>query len=311
MHRTQRQVWLNRITLVVLSATTLSVSGCAKLYHLSHYNFFGKEWADHQRTYYHSPYTGRIIAKEHGHFCVAEPPCFGYEPTCWTPWPAQCPQQCNQPCLTDTPLILDEVMPSTPSVVSPEPMPPRSDAGAAKGTEAEGEADASTAAARTPDADADADADADETGWREAAPPQDSPEPDDSSGPAPIQKQPLDGQPTNDAVLPLPVETTPVIAWDTSVPRREIDQQMVFVEETTSHPVSPIEPDADVSPIVLSEDTDSPSTVAEQSPAPLAGPETQEPRPERLALRVDATDPAPAPLTPPQATDGRTGLACD
>ena len=31
-----------------------------------------------------------IIPKEHHNVCPVEPPCFGYEPTCWHRWPIEC-----------------------------------------------------------------------------------------------------------------------------------------------------------------------------------------------------------------------------
>ena len=123
MHSTQMNTWLTRMALVVLSATAVLASGCARTYHLTHYNCLGLLAAEHYRPYFHSPQTGRIIAKEHGHFCTVEPPCFGFEPTCWNPWPAECPQQCNPPSQVNVPILMEEVVDPDPSVVQPEEMP--------------------------------------------------------------------------------------------------------------------------------------------------------------------------------------------
>ncbi|MFC1758433.1 hypothetical protein ACFL2H_06650 [Planctomycetota bacterium] len=66
-------------------------SGCAKVYHAVHYNPVSLAMHDHVKNYYHSDKTGRIIAKERC-YIPEEPPCYGYEPTCWTRWPADCPK---------------------------------------------------------------------------------------------------------------------------------------------------------------------------------------------------------------------------
>ncbi len=58
---------------------------------MMHYNCVSEALHDHHRSYYHSPETGRIIAKEHHpSACPVELPCYGYEPTCWRRWPEEC-----------------------------------------------------------------------------------------------------------------------------------------------------------------------------------------------------------------------------
>ena len=54
-------------------------------------------------AYYHSAHTGRIIPREHRKHCVVEPPCFGYEPTCWHRWPDECGRCPVEEVITDMP----------------------------------------------------------------------------------------------------------------------------------------------------------------------------------------------------------------
>lgn len=77
---------------LAIAAIALSTSGCARVYHAVHYNCVSRILHEKPATYYHSEQTGRIIPKD----CCpirGELPCYGYEPTCWHQWPADC-QKC-------------------------------------------------------------------------------------------------------------------------------------------------------------------------------------------------------------------------
>lgn len=76
----------------------LACTGCKgpMAYHFKHYHSPFRAIADSNKSYFHSSETGRIIPKNPcASYC--EPACFGYEPTCWSPWPAECPGNCPMP----------------------------------------------------------------------------------------------------------------------------------------------------------------------------------------------------------------------
>jgi hypothetical protein len=84
---------------------------------------------DHSKNYYHSEKTGRIIAKDRC-YIPEEPPCYGYEPTCWTRWPADCPK-CGVDCQCGTDeIVVSEQVIATPgeSIIVDEPQPAELDA---------------------------------------------------------------------------------------------------------------------------------------------------------------------------------------
>ena len=76
--------------MLVVAAVSMTVSlGCAGAYHALHYNSVARSLHEHPKNFYHSGHTGRIVAKHH-QTCPVEPPCYGYEPTCWRRWPVEC-----------------------------------------------------------------------------------------------------------------------------------------------------------------------------------------------------------------------------
>ena len=101
--RTIRQNWTS-VCLLVL--TSVASSGCAKVYHALHYNPVSLAMHENVKTYYHSDKTGRIIPKDQC-YCPEEPPCYGYEPTCWTRWPADCPK-CPIDCECEQPVVVHD-----------------------------------------------------------------------------------------------------------------------------------------------------------------------------------------------------------
>ena len=103
---------------LVLALTTLATTGCAKLYHATHYNAVTEAINEHRRPYYHSSHTGRIIAKKHGKYQPVEPPCYGYEPTCWQAWPLDCPN-----CPPPDRVMSDQVSPESAHDEVAKPMP--------------------------------------------------------------------------------------------------------------------------------------------------------------------------------------------
>ena len=111
-------------------------SGCAPAYHFLHYHAPFEAIARSNKSYFHSQQTGRVIEKNPcATYC--EPGCFGYEPTCWTKWPAECPENCpvQGDVLVDGSIILhEEVISEGPYEEVPKPASP----GAAKpgGTDA-------------------------------------------------------------------------------------------------------------------------------------------------------------------------------
>ena len=90
----------------VLALACVMNSGCAKVYHAVHYNPLSLAMHDHAKNYYHSEDTGRIIAKDRC-FIPEEPPCYGYEPTCWTRWPADCPK-CPVDCECEQEVVISD-----------------------------------------------------------------------------------------------------------------------------------------------------------------------------------------------------------
>lgn len=92
MHANHKRQSLSRSFVTLMTLTSVfSGGGCARLYHMMHYNGVSEALHEHHRSYYHSPATGRIIAKEHHpSVCPVELPCYGYEPTCWRRWPEEC-----------------------------------------------------------------------------------------------------------------------------------------------------------------------------------------------------------------------------
>ena len=93
MERIQQQTWATRLTGWLLLAA-IACTGCgAPMYHFLHYHSPFEAVARSNKTYFHSQKTGRIIEKDAcDTYC--EPACHGYEPTCWSPWPAECPGNC-------------------------------------------------------------------------------------------------------------------------------------------------------------------------------------------------------------------------
>jgi hypothetical protein len=90
MEREPRTILARRATVTGLLVALAGVAGCAPLYHLTHYQYPFAALENRHRSYYHSPQTGKIIPKP-GCQPFAEPPCFGYESTCWQRWPEYCP----------------------------------------------------------------------------------------------------------------------------------------------------------------------------------------------------------------------------
>jgi len=94
MDRKRQTLNLLRIAVVgVLVAA--SCTGCGKpmLYHFKHYQRPFAAISKSNQTYFHSSQTGKIIEKDPcANYC--EPGCYGYEETCWTPWPAECAGNC-------------------------------------------------------------------------------------------------------------------------------------------------------------------------------------------------------------------------
>ena len=90
MHANFTRTYRSLSNLALLATLTSLTSGCAHLYHTINYNPLAELVHEHHRSYYHSPKTGRIIPKEHHNVCPVEPPCFGYEPSCWHRWPIEC-----------------------------------------------------------------------------------------------------------------------------------------------------------------------------------------------------------------------------
>lgn len=71
-------------------------SGCKHhpaAYHFKHYSHGFRAIAESNKPYFHSGKTGRIIPKDP---CGVyyEPSCFGFEATCWSQWPSECPSNC-------------------------------------------------------------------------------------------------------------------------------------------------------------------------------------------------------------------------
>ncbi len=89
MQRIQNFQVIARTTAILAMLIPTGISGCAPLHHLVDHPA-SQMLANKHRTYYHSPHSGRVIPKD-GCFTYCEPGCFGYEPTCWQPWPAECP----------------------------------------------------------------------------------------------------------------------------------------------------------------------------------------------------------------------------
>ena len=91
-------------TLVLMAVCT----GCGTpmAYHFKHYHRPFAAVARSNKTYFHSQQTGRIIEKEPcASYC--EPGCYGFEPTCWTQWPEQCPGACP----TQDEILSEEMLP--------------------------------------------------------------------------------------------------------------------------------------------------------------------------------------------------------
>ncbi len=329
MHSTQINAWLTRMALVVLSTTTVFFHGCAHSYHFAHYNFLGKQAAEHYRPYYHSPHTGRIIAKTHGPYCPVEPPCFGFEPTCWNQWPAQCPSQCNQPVYHEGAVVVEEVVQPAPTAIPAEEMPAeipaeQADPDLDEATDVEEfqefesvtEDPASQDAAPSPLLDESESAfpsvDEEESDLDPLLIPDIVPQDDTSYQPMspdvestrsvknsvtpplekPVEKQSLADQLVDDPVLPPSVElestaqTNSRHLWEVNVPRREMDQKMVLVEETEEPMERAMESATEAARPLMAAILDStrePTLPAMASPAP----EADEPQPERLALRSD------------------------
>lgn len=141
MHANYFTPCLKQTAFAALLASSVLLGGCAKVYHMVHYNPLAEAVQEHQLSYYHSPQTGRIIPKEHHPVCPVELPCFGYEPTCWYRWPGEC-VKCPVPgetIISDLPFgsgtvveevieeKIDQPMPEA-AEVPPEPAPPTDDA---------------------------------------------------------------------------------------------------------------------------------------------------------------------------------------
>ena len=80
--------WLAGFVFVLIVA---GMTGCGKssFYHIKHYQRPFSAIAESNTTYFHSSQSGKIIEKDPcEQYC--EPSCYGYEPTCWTHWPAEC-----------------------------------------------------------------------------------------------------------------------------------------------------------------------------------------------------------------------------
>lgn len=107
----------------LLLGLLMANGGCAKLYHEFHYSPVGRQLAQHQATYYHSPHTGRIVPKDP---CMqyGEPPCFGYESTCWQSWPSECVNCPPPPVTTAVSHVVQPVADSAPKSVVGEALPP-------------------------------------------------------------------------------------------------------------------------------------------------------------------------------------------
>ncbi|MCA9170590.1 MAG: hypothetical protein KDB23_23085 [Planctomycetales bacterium] len=115
MHANPTRPILRWTAYSLLAGASLLSSGCAKFYHMMHYNCLTRSVDDHHLSYYHSPKTGRIIPKEHNQVCQVEFPCFGYEATCWHRWPEECvgcpvqdsvsypAESCQAPCASEAP----------------------------------------------------------------------------------------------------------------------------------------------------------------------------------------------------------------
>ena len=134
MHAKHSRPQLNWVAATLIAATTLMSGGCAKLYHMLHYNCVASLVNEHHRPFYHSPKTGRIIANEHRANCAVEPPCFGYEPTCWHRWPEECGKCPQEEVIMDVPYsdahLLQNYVPgeAVPAdVANPEPAVPAND----------------------------------------------------------------------------------------------------------------------------------------------------------------------------------------
>jgi hypothetical protein len=99
--------------------------GCAHTYHALHYNHIARALHEHPRSYYHSEHTGRIIPKDVP-YCPVELPCFGYEPTCWLPWPADCPKCPVVETIIQGQIPHEPIVPGPPhdSIVTEPPPPP-------------------------------------------------------------------------------------------------------------------------------------------------------------------------------------------
>lgn len=78
------------MAVALIAATTMTSGGCAKLYHTIRYNCVSRLVGESHRTYYHGANTGKIVPKEKRRCNVYEPPCYGYEATCWHRWPEGC-----------------------------------------------------------------------------------------------------------------------------------------------------------------------------------------------------------------------------
>lgn len=94
MERTKRNAKAACYAACVLFLTVACI-GCGHpmMYHFKHYQVPFSGIAESNKTYFHSSHTGRIIPKDEcATYC--EPGCFGYEPTCWTRWPSECPGNC-------------------------------------------------------------------------------------------------------------------------------------------------------------------------------------------------------------------------
>lgn len=77
----------------VLLTVLLTGCGSPMIYHFKHHHRPFEAISRSNKTYFHSQQSGRIIEKDPcATYC--EPGCFGYEPTTWTRWPAQCAGNC-------------------------------------------------------------------------------------------------------------------------------------------------------------------------------------------------------------------------
>ena len=92
-----------RTSAILMAAIVITSGGCAKLFHMIHYNHLSGYVQKHHMAYYHSAHTGRIVSREYRKHCVVEPPCFGYEPTCWHRWPDECGRCPAEEVITDMP----------------------------------------------------------------------------------------------------------------------------------------------------------------------------------------------------------------